>query len=194
MSSTELPPNGQSVKVHALARHGIDPAAMGAVVRAAEMVRRLTRTHDIEVAATVDAASSVEPAPIVLGTRRSVDVTLHLRALLPGHEYVMLHSHPDSESFSWRDAVWLVERPIVRVLVVGRNGTWYILSRDPAGSLVTAREVSAAVQDEYDRLSPPGGLARPRGAVGRAARIREVSHRVWTHLAAGLGFRYDRLT
>jgi hypothetical protein len=189
------PPPGHQDRLDALVRHGVGPPAVAAVVRAAQAVRRLTREHDVEVAATVDADSGAEPAPIVRGTRRSVDVTSHLRALVPGREYVMLHSHPESESFSSRDAVWLVARPVVRVLVVvGKNGSWYLLSRDPARPLATARALTEAVQGAYDRLSPPGDLARTRGAAGRASRLRDVSHQVWANLAAGLGFRYDRLT
>src|SRR5437870_2854515 len=99
-----------------LARHGVGSAAVDAVVRAARSVHRLTRQHDVEVAATVDAESGEEPAPMVRGTRRSVDMTSHLRALTPSREYVMLHSHPESESFSWQDAGWLIARPMVRVL------------------------------------------------------------------------------
>jgi hypothetical protein len=187
-------PPGHQARLDALVRHGVSPPAAAAAVRAGQAVHRLTREHDVEVAATVDADSGAEPAPTVRGARRAVDVGSHLRALAPGREYVMLHSHPESESFSARDALWLVARPVVRVLVVvGKNGSWYLLSRDPARPLATAREVTEAVQAEYDRLSPPGDPARARGAVGRAARVREVSHRVWANLAAGLGFRYDRL-
>jgi hypothetical protein len=193
MPSDDLPP-GDRLRRDALVRHGVDSAAAGAVVRAADAVLRLTRRHDVEVAATVDADSGEEPAPVVLGARRSVDVRSHLAALAPGHQYVMLHSHPESDSFSWQDAVWLVARPAVRVLlVVGRDGSWYLLSRDPAGAPVGAQAVRDAVEAEYDRLCPPGDPARRRGMPGRAARRREISHQVWANLARQLGFRYDRL-
>lgn len=148
----------------------------------------------MELAATLDADSGDMPAPIMRGTRRAVDVGAHLRAFAPGREYVMLHSHPESESFSWQDAALLVTRPSVRALVVvARDGAWYLLSRAPGTPVASVEDVVVAVATERDRLSPPGDPARRRGAPGRSARQREISHQAWTNLAHDLGLRYDRL-
>jgi hypothetical protein len=105
------PPLPDRLRRDALVRHGVGPAAVEAVVRAARSVHRLTREHGVEVAATVDAESGEEPAPIVRGTRRSVDVTSHLQVLVPDRAYVMLHSHPGSESVGWQDGGWLIRAP-----------------------------------------------------------------------------------
>src|SRR5205807_75762 len=43
---------GDRLRRDALVRHGVGSGAVRAVVRAADTVRRLTRTHGVEVAAT----------------------------------------------------------------------------------------------------------------------------------------------
>ena len=57
------------------------------------------------------------------------DVSSHIRQFQPDREYVLLHTHPNSTSFSNRDVRLLAEHQVIRAMVaVGLDGTWYVMS------------------------------------------------------------------
>jgi hypothetical protein len=142
----------------------------------------------------LDAASGTPVRRVLQGVADGVELGPLLRALEPGREYISVHSHPDSTSFSPSDVALILRFPAVCLIaVVGADGTWYVLSREPDRPS-TSREVLVATYQverdaariEYERLVQDGVLTR------RNAR-RALSHDIWVAAAPKLGLRYDRI-
>jgi proteasome lid subunit RPN8/RPN11 len=168
--------------ISALRRHGISGAVAAILWTAAADLRRRTRRRGIEHAVTLDAATGQPVGPMLTGSRSSTDLTLHLRALRPGHEYIQLHTHPGSTSFSDLDVRLLAEYPAIHaMIVVGENGTWYVISRQPGISILDSRAVFYDFVRELQRLG--------QDQIPAAARPHQATERI----AANYGLLYDRL-
>jgi hypothetical protein len=111
-------PAGRADVIAALRRHGISGAVAAALWTTARDVRSRTRRRGIEHAVTLDADTGQPVGPVLTGTASSTDLTPHLLALQPNHEYLQLQTHPRSTSFSPDDMLdgMSVDEHIIKVL------------------------------------------------------------------------------
>ncbi len=136
-------------------------------------MRRNSRRRGLEYATMVDADSGLPLGRLVSGQEGGVDIRAHLNALTPGRRYVQFHSHPSSSSFSDADAAILLSWPEINtVVVVGVDGSWYVLSR-ATPSPVSAREAVDAYWIEREAIDAEFGG--------------------WTRIAGDLGLRHERV-
>jgi hypothetical protein len=129
MNSSELP--DRSPEVIALLRaHGVPSAAARLLARLGETLRRQTDQEGTEFAILVDLEDEQQAGHVLQGDEDRVPLTSHLRLLQPGRRYAHLHTHPWSTSFSDFDlAILLQNIPLRTIVVVGADGSWYLLSK-----------------------------------------------------------------
>ncbi len=165
-----------------LRAHGLSGAAAAAVWAAARKLVARTRRRGVEYADTLDAFDG-EPVVLTIGsTIASTDLTPHLAKLRPDREYVQVHTHPASTSFSYRDLARLVDRrAIIVMVVVGLDGTWHVVSRAEAFSETHPSAIVESFLGELERLA------------SEQVAVAERSHRATQRMAARYGLRYDRV-
>jgi len=83
-----------------LRRHGMSGSCAAAIWATARDLIRRTRRRGIEHAATLDTGDATPVGPILTGSATSTDMSPHLRAFRSDRNYVLLHTHPNSTSFS----------------------------------------------------------------------------------------------
>ncbi len=111
------------------------------------------------------------------------DLSPHITRFRPNREYVQIHTHPTSTSFSHRDVYLLADQRAIHAMVaIGVDGTWYILSRAEAFELTNPRVLLEQFLDEFGRLGTELVPASER------------PHVATERLAARYGLRYDRVT
>ena len=85
----------------------------------------------------------------------------------------------------------------IRVLVVvGTDGTWYVLSDDPAVQRDPAplvHQVPARYTAAADPLDETYRALKQMGLLTNEQAWQEQTHQVWEQLAPALGLRYDRV-
>jgi hypothetical protein len=114
-----------------------------------------------------------------------------------GRRYVCVHTHPHSMPISLFDAAVLAvgagARVVDGIVAVARDGTWYILSVDPAREPPTAEALRNAYGEAALATLPehrvPGGAPPASFAQARRGHM----HAIWTRAAPALGLRYDRM-
>jgi hypothetical protein len=183
-----------------LATFDFDAAAAVRIGDTGESLRRQTQADGIERGATLDAATG-QPFGMpetVMGTARSVPLGIHLHALRPNAEYVSLHTHVHSHSFSEDDIATLLSFPPVRLMTVtGADGTWYLMGRDteyasdadppdPEEAVLVFRDALREVLPEFRALSLSGQLAPAQAERGVPAAARQLA-------ASHLGLRYAQV-
>jgi hypothetical protein len=120
---------------------------------------------------------------VISGGEDAVDMRRHIAACAPGRPYVQLHTHPASTSFSDADVALLLSWDQLRMMVVvGVDGTWYVLSRVKSPT-ASRREAIDAFLIEFDRVADEHSDLP----------LRERTHRIWLTIADNLGLRYDRV-
>src|SRR5262249_55169119 len=137
-----------------------------ALVRLGAELRQHTIEHDTEFGAVLDLRTSAALGPVQPGGRDGVSLGALLRTMQPGREYVALHTHPFSASFSLGDlAMLLFHRPLRTTAVVAADGHWYALSkmRGQPTPLVQEGEIAwvrtlLRLNPEFDRLVAVGQL------------------------------------
>lgn len=166
----------------ALRRHGISGMVSAALWKASLDLVRRTRRRGVEHAATLDTSDGLPVGPMLTGTASATDVSRHLLAFQPGHEYVQLHTHPRSTSFSSQDLLLLASHPLLCAsVVVGVDGTWYVLSGTPGARSIDPRQPFDDYQIAYRDLE------------GRQIASAERPHTVMQQVSGHHGFRYDRV-
>lgn len=145
----------------------------------------------------LDAETGAVVGAELSGTERGVDIRPHLEVLPKGRRYVQVHTHPRSTAFPDVDAVLLVQHAGLDVmLVIGLDGTWYVLSKHPEdpppATRQAAEQVYAAFWAEIGQLVP-GFECQPRASSLPADEARkQLTHALWERVAGRHGLRYDR--
>jgi hypothetical protein len=178
-----------------LTRRGFTPAAALATASVTSQIRTMSGQAGVEYAAMLDANSGALVGAIRRGDARRVSIEAHLRALEPGHAYVQIHTHLTSPtwSFSLDDGVLFAAYPAIRAMVVvGVNGTRYLLSRHSA-----SRGVDAALMDRIWRREAarhvPAFRERIAAGLSTVEAERALRHEIWRTVAARFRLRYDRM-
>jgi hypothetical protein len=177
-----------------LSAHGLSDVAAQALRAAGDDIRIRTELFGVEFAVTLDADTGVQVGSVLTGSSTRVDITPHIDSMVARRRYVLLHSHPASESCSAADASLLVLVPRIAVVVaIGEDATWYVLSlmsnrRRPSRMDIVRRHDAAFVEttQKYRALVSSEQLS-PMMA------WREQTHEAWTLSARQLGLRYDRV-
>lgn len=181
-SETDHSPSRDAVS-RVLRNHGLSGVAIARLWQLSRSMRRDSRRRGIEYAAMVDASTGETVGSVITGRPHSGDLLPHLLALISGHRYVQIHTHPGSSSFSDLDIALLLSwEKIQTMVVIGVDGTWCVLSqvRSPRVAPVDAAE---AFLTELDRI----------GAEDPDCPLQEQTHMVWLHIAQNLGMQYDRV-
>ncbi|MBI4493789.1 MAG: hypothetical protein HY690_13435 [Chloroflexi bacterium] len=159
-----------------------------------QLLQASTMLHGTEFAAMVDAATGTRVGGILQGTASGVDISPLLQALMPGRRYVSLHTHPGSSAFSDADGALLARYPAIRTLVVvGANGTRYLLNKRSGMLLPTPDAVEVAWNAEYLNLRPHYRTLVQSGAMTTQAAWLGLTNAIWQSIAPQLGLRYDRI-
>lgn len=183
-----------AVFVRLLQRHGLTRRSARALQVVAREIQVRTEEHGIEFAALIDANTGEQLGPILGGISRTVDARPLLRAMQPVHEYVEVHSHPESSAFSWQDAGILARNPALRAtLIISADGTSYALSRVPGALPPTIAAIRSAYLAGYTALLPRYRELVQSGAASAHEAWREHSHEIWQRVSNPLNLRYDRL-
>jgi hypothetical protein len=148
----------------------------------------------VEYGATFDLDVGQAIGGVLAGGGDDLDLEPHLRLLEPHHRYVTLHTHPASRPPSLRDSTVLSSNPLIRALVVvGADGTWYSLSRQPQVPQPSDREARETIGAAFMIVRAQAVAAqRTRGWTDEQT-LDVLLHSLWSHTAPRLGLRYDRL-
>jgi hypothetical protein len=169
--------------IAALRRHGITGTVAAVLWTAARDLRPRARRRGIEHAVTLEAFDGRPVARMLTGDASRTDLTPHLLVLQRDHEYIQMHTHLRSPSFSALDVRVLSDHAAIRTMIaVGADGTWYLMSRQVEVSLGDRHALYDEFLDELIRLQ----RARIAGT--------EISHRAVEHVAAQHGLLHDRVT
>jgi hypothetical protein len=110
-----------------------------------------------------------------------------------GRRYVQLHTHPRSSALSTQDAILLTSHPRLAVsVVVGLDGTWYVLSK-PAGAAPAPALVGQRYRQEVAARTPAYQARIQAGELTPQAAWRDHTHQAWLATAPQVGLRYDRV-
>jgi hypothetical protein len=177
-----------------LVAHGLTAAGAEALWRVGTEVRTRTLQTKREFGAFVDAETGAPCGDVLSGSRDRLEAGPVLRALLPGHRFAGVHTHPEGASFSPNDAAVLLSFPAVAVAAaVGGHGVWYVLSLAPNRAPPSLPEVFEAFRREREVLAPVYDRRVRAGTLTRREALREHTHAIWEHLAPALHLRYDRV-
>ena len=168
--------------LEALQKHGLSGIAAASAWDEVRPLISATRRRGIEHAVTHDADSGSLKGATLTGTRSSTDLRTHLARFQPGREYVQVHTHPGSTSFSANDLLVLATQPAIRAMaVVGLDGSWHLLSHINPSAPRATRIPAEAFLIEIARLEKEG------------VEFGERPHRAMLVVAEPHGLRYDRL-
>jgi hypothetical protein len=187
-------PEDVSFVVRVLLRHDIPTTAARLLESVGADLLARTEARHVEAAALVDLVTGQRVGDILEGSAGEIDIGDHLRLMRRGRRYLQIHSHPGSSSLSAQDAVLLVTHAgLLACIVVGLDGSWYILSKTPGGSPPLPERVAEEYSNELVALQPRYVAAVKLGMMSQSNAWRELSHEVWLHAAVLLSLRYDRI-
>jgi hypothetical protein len=187
-----------------LRAHGIAERAIQSLLSVGESLRVRSVASGDEWAAMFSSRTGHRLGKNLRGEPNKVNITPHLNALVLGHPYVQLHTHPSrpSPAFSAIDAFNVVGvADIHAVVVVGGDEVWYVLSRAqsfvvPQGDRAIQGRLHAvyvAFENAIDHLKPTFDRRVEYGELDEGEARRQITHEVWQVIAAGLQLRYDRV-
>ena len=177
-----------------LQQHGASRTAAEAVKTLGDELRARTFERTIEFAAMIDAVSGMPVGVIESGSENQVEITSHIRAMMPGHRYIQLHTHLLGSSFSDADGALLVAvRELQMLVVTDVDEVWYVLSKSPRGTVAAEFDVFDAYHREALALRPRYLDLIDSGIMSRDDARRDLSHQVWRRIAPRLGLGYDRV-
>jgi hypothetical protein len=194
--------SSQARVMAALERRGVSAAAARAAWALGGSLRlrtRLLRLAGIrrEFAGMAGAQTGAQVGPIIRGQGDRIDIgrqlaTMH--TMQSEQRYVSIHTHPGSSAFSADDAALLVVHPTIRVaVVVGADGTWYLLDLPPGQPALDEAALRSAYRAALEALVPKYlDLVQSR-RLTRAAAWLAHSHEIWEQAALAHGLRYDRI-
>lgn len=145
-------------------------------------------------------AQQARPLPRLVRAAHAIDARARTGSVCaaarggPRRLYASIHTHPGSSAFSDDDAIVLVtHEPICVMVVIGADGTWYLLSTLPSAAPPQPTAIGQAFADAVDALTPAYQAQVDTGALSPATAWREMSHRIWNTIANSLGLRYHRV-
>ena len=157
-------------------------------------LQQQTEREGTESAAIVDLRSGARIGDVVGGVSNRVNISGHLGAMQAGHEYVHLHTHPASTSFSDQDGGMLAAHAGLHLLaVIGLDGTWYLLGKRRDTEPAMAGDVLCAFRDEVLLLRPQYRVLVRSNAMTTEQAWRAMIDEVWQRVAAKLGLQYRRV-
>jgi hypothetical protein len=171
------PPHYHLAVVALLRRHGVGTQAAGTTTRVGQSLRQRMGEADIELAALIDHATGTQVGAVLRGSVDRVNLRPHLEALQPGRRYVQVHTHPASSSFSDNDLLILLAYIEIRTMVVvGRDGTWYFLSKMRGRPTVDVEEGRARWQDRFAEIAEPHNQLIARGILSESEALNQELH------------------
>jgi hypothetical protein len=177
-----------------LRRHGMSDDAARVAIRVGDELRCHTQRTGVELAVMLDLATGDVPVDVIWGERARTDIGPHIAAMRLGQRYAHLHTHPRSSPFSTTDAGLFVAQPQIQVMVVvGADGTWYVLSDSMIGRVLPPSDIIDAYADELVALAPRYRELVASGVTDRQAADREGRHEALQAVARRFGLRYDRI-
>lgn len=174
--------------------HNIPDAVALAVVRVGERLHtRMTHTGS-ECAAAIEINTAEAVGGIIDGDRARVDVRPLLRQMRRGHRYVLLHTHPGSAPPSLADGVVLMAHSrMAAIVVVGLDGTWYVLSRRSRMFQLSAGRLVGLWREVVVTLRPAFAARIAGGELSKANAEIELLHHTWLTIAPRARLHYDRV-
>lgn len=151
--------------------------------------------HGVEFAAMLDARTGASLAPYLRGTATSVITEPHLRSMVPGREYVQVHSHPTATTFSIDDIAILFDYyPSIRsTVVVAAEGWWYVMSAKPGADHYPMRTVYQAYRRAWEHLELGFLVAIDEGRTIENAAALNLHRAIWRTIAGDLSFLYHEV-
>jgi hypothetical protein len=188
------PPDRSPAVVALLRSHGSSVQAARNTAQIGKDLRQRMGQTAIEFAALIDATSGQQMGEVLLGSVNQVHLRPHLTALQPGRRYVHVHTHPASSSFSDDDLAILLHHVEVRtIVVVGRDDTWYFLSKLRGRTTVDADTGRALWNVCFAEIASPDHALIAQGVLSSSEALRREVHETMTSLAPEIGLRYDHL-
>lgn len=180
--------------LRALRLHGLSEAAITGAIRLAPDLLARTRRESLEFAVILDRESGALAGNVIAGESDQIDLSAALARLVRAHQFLQIHTHPGSTSFSDADVAMLVgQTALAAVIVLGADGTVYILSK--SRGVVPAAPLAAMVEwnREYAARFPRYRRAVLAGDLSVAEAAKRHSHTVMQGLAPRFGVTYQRL-
>ncbi len=188
------PPDRSPAVAVLLRSHGASVQAARTTAQIGEDLRQRMGQTAIELAALIDATTGQQIGEVLRGSVDRVHLRPHLAALQPGRRYVHVHTHPASSSFSDDDLAILLDRVEIRaIVVVGRDATWYFLSKVRGRPTVDADTGRALWNIRFAEIARPDHALIAQGILPSSEALRREVHETMTRLAPEIGLRYDHL-
>jgi hypothetical protein len=187
-------PFGSPEIVALLRSHGVRGLTARTVAQEGASLRQRMGAIDVEYAALFDEATGQQVGDVLIGETDEVYLRAHIVAMQPGRRYVHLHTHPASSAFSLNDlAVLLAHPPLRTMTVVGRNGSWYFLSKLRGQPTASPEDGIAAWLTVFRTLDPHYDALIAAGVVTQDEALQQQLHETMVSVAPQLRLRYDRL-
>ncbi|MCL6446324.1 MAG: phage head morphogenesis protein [Alicyclobacillus sp.] len=178
--------------VNALLDVGVSDRAARTAEQLVEYLRELTVQHDVEYAAMVEIGSGEQVGKVLGGVNDSVNVGDHINLIQPGKQYLHIHTHPRSSSFSDADIALLVKYAIDVMIVSGKDGTKYVMAKRPGGVTADPSTVTRRYIETVNRLRPKY-VEIYMTTRDEHSTWKEHSNEVWELIADELGLHYIRV-
>jgi len=178
--------------IQQLREYGLAARVALEVAQLGETLLARTQESGTEFAAMVDADSGARVGAMLGGKTDAVNISAHIAAMKPGRQYVHLHTHPGSSSFSGRDvATFIAHGQIQTMGVVGADGTWYLIARTVRTPSMAPREVVAAWQLAIESLDSRYNILIR--TMPQLAAWRQVTHEALASVANQFDLWYTRV-
>jgi hypothetical protein len=176
-----------------LQAHGIRSGAIEPTKAMAEKLRSLQREYGVEFGAMLNAETGDALEGILRGAAKEVDFTSPLGNMANDCSYVQVHTHPESLTFSPDDVRILMNHDQIRTsVVIGADGTWYLLSRQPGFMNVSRIDFDSLYDVEFMHVQAEIRDRVLQGRLQITALQPETYHEVWRRIMPYLTLRYDR--
>lgn len=184
----------ESAYVRLAQEHGISQDAAESIERIGADLRQRTLDRGIEFAAMVDVRTGETLGRILDGEKSSVVLKEHIDQMDPNKNYVQIHTHPRSSSFSDMDVMLLHHNEGLHAMAVfGADGRSYLISKQLQDVIDDVYEIREAYEKERDALFPKYQQEVSAGNMTQDEAWKEHSHEIWVNIAERLGFKYSRL-
>lgn len=178
----------------ALAAHGVSATVASRVEAIGRELRAAHASDGNEHGALLDGATGERVAPDVTGQADRLDLSSHLRAMVPGRGYIQLHTHRSGTTISLEDVGLLRDVADVRAMVVAAvDRYWYVLSVSEGEYPAALTDVEEAMWDAFFALRPAYRERVENGEIGRDEAGRALWHEVWRTITPRLGFQYHQV-
>lgn len=158
---------------------------------------RVTRARNAEHAILLDADTGTQVGPLVVGTRKEIEIGSLTRLVRTGSRFFLVHTHPSDGPFSPTDSllIFRLQPRLCAMGVVGALGTTYLMSKQPRAAPPSSDALWQAFRDEHDspaRERDMNDVIASRARTSREAKCERV-HQTWLAITASHGLRYTRI-